>query len=80
MAQGIDRKLGAGRKINDNSMEKKLLLWIQKTFREEKTIPQNKVIKKKALSFSNNPNFKASKGWCDKFLKRNKKEIEELIK
>ena len=33
---------------------------------------------KEALSCANVPNFKASKGWCDKFMKRNKETFEKM--
>lgn len=44
-------------------------------YKTNRKIPVNKEIKEKALLLSTDRHFKASKGWCDKFLKRNKNSI-----
>ncbi len=43
-------------------------------------MPDNTEIKQKARLLSETADFKASKGWCDKFLKRNKEKIEQMKK
>jgi hypothetical protein len=69
---GPERKKGAGRKTMDPEMEESLLKWIEKIMYDNDGIfPESKDIKLKAKEFSSNPTFKASKGWCDKFIKRN---------
>lgn len=69
---GVNRKPGGGRKTQDPLMEKKLLLWIKDYMNEnEDALPPRKMITQYAKSFSSHPrDFKASKGWLDKFLKR----------
>lgn len=42
---GPERKKGAGRKTMDPEMEKKLLEWVAKKFRETGIFPDNKEIK-----------------------------------
>ena len=71
LKNGPERKKGAGRKTMDPRMEHRLLDWIKDEFNRNKGLPDSKEIKSKARSFSENETFKASKGWCDKFLKRN---------
>jgi hypothetical protein len=71
MKQGPERKKGAGRKTMDPAMERGLLDWIADTFRQTKVFPDFKEVKAQAKFFSNNGSFKASKGWCDKFMRRN---------
>lgn len=68
---GPDRKKGAGRKTMDPKMEQGLLNWIAEVYRDNHVFPDFREVKEKAKSFSTNSNFKASKGWCDKFMKRN---------
>lgn len=60
-------------------MEQKLVEWIKLYIESHKEFPDNNLIKKKALVFSSKNNFKASKGWCDKFFKRNQDFFEELM-
>jgi hypothetical protein len=57
-------------------MEQELLKWIQKHYRENNKLPQNKEIKQMALLLSKSSKFKASKGWCDKFIKRNRNKFQ----
>lgn len=40
-------------------------------------MPKRKIIMEKALEFSEKGGFKASKGWCDKFMKRNRAKIDK---
>lgn len=68
--QGKRRK-GAGKKIQNTDMEAQLIPWITNFFFEKNRYPQRNQIKEKAFSLSTNPAFKASKGWLDKFIKRN---------
>ena len=42
---GPERKKGAGRKTMDPNMEKNLLQWVAKTYRNTGTFPDNKEIK-----------------------------------
>lgn len=79
MKNGPDRKKGAGRKTMDPNMEQQLLDWIQKILLVDNLpFPESKDIKAKAKEYSSNPSFKASKGWCDKFIKRNSYFFERL--
>lgn len=75
MKQGPERKKGAGRKTIDPLMEQRLIKWVNTYIGVEGVFPDCKIIKEKAKEFSNCPNFKASKGWSDKFLKRNQKNF-----
>ena len=78
MKNGPERKKGAGRKTLDPQMESKLLEWIANDYKKLGEFPDNKDIKLQAKFFSISPQFKASKGWCDKFLRRNQKFFEFL--
>lgn len=75
---GTDRKKGAGRKKREPLMEAKLLCWIAARFKEGKKLPNHHEVKDKAKELSELECFKASKGWCDKFLKRNAKFFLEM--
>lgn len=77
---GPERKKGAGRKTMDPNMEKNLLNWVAFEFSKKGEFPDNKEIKNKAKFFSNQDIFKASKGWCDKFLRRNSRYFERMKK
>lgn len=67
---GIKLEKHSGRKIQDINMEKKLIEWYNEELK--KRTVKSKEIKNKAKELSNNINFKASKGWFQKFKKRNK--------
>ena len=69
--KGFERKKGAGRKTTNPMMEKEMLNWVENYISREKKLPKRKFIIQEARRFVSD-NFKASKGWCDKFLKRNK--------
>lgn len=71
LQNGPERKKGAGRKTVDPKMEKEILKWISSQYRETNNFPLACEIKAKAKELSSHPKFKASKGWCDKFMKRN---------
>ena len=68
---GHERKKGCGRKVKDPSLEPKLLQWYYyKVSRGD--CPTPKEVTKKALKYSTQPDFLASKGWLEKFkLKHN---------
>ena|SRR3990167_3928773 len=69
---GIDCNLGGGRKTLDPEMESKLLIFIQNYHNLHKTMPSAKELKNRAILYSNHKHhFKASKGWLEKFMKRN---------
>lgn len=76
---GPERKKGAGRKKMDEDMETNLLKWIEDKFVKYKVLPDNREIKIKAKLLSSIPYFKASKGWCDKFVSRNHIFFEDLM-
>ena len=80
IANGPNRKKGAGRKTMDPFMEIKLLDWIKKNTTMNNRIPDSSKIKGKARDMSKISTFKASKGWCDKFYKRNSDFFAELKK
>lgn len=53
-------------------MEKNLIDWIKTELAEARPKITRKDIQKKAIAFSSDSNFKASKGWFERFVKRNK--------
>jgi hypothetical protein len=68
---GPERKKGAGRKTTDPTMETAILKWITDYFDGRGQFPTFREIKLRAKHLSNHQAFLASKGWCDKFIKRN---------
>ena len=77
LENGYERKKG-GRKTQDPLMELKLVEWINDFKKINDIMPTSKLIKKVAMKFSNVKNFKASKGWYEKFIHRyeNKKILK----
>lgn len=67
---GPVRKKG-GRKTQDPKMERELAQWVRKHLRDHRVMPKTKIIKEKAKEMSSHADFKASKGWLEKFLARN---------
>ena len=68
---GYIRKKGGGRKSKNPNLETNLINWINKSIINN-FFPGSKDIRKKALEFSNDSNFQASKGWFEKFKKKYK--------
>lgn len=64
--------LGGGRKIRDPYMENKLLEWFENYHNTKGNKVTTKEFKKKALFFSKDKDFVASKGWLQKFRKKHK--------
>lgn len=60
-----------GRKMMDPLMEPKVLCWIQRYAQVYGIMPDKQLIKTTAKELNVCSNFKASKGWLDKFFKRN---------
>lgn len=75
---GADRKKGGGRKTLDPYMETNLLKWIEKSAKNTLCFPSRCIIKEKAKEISIVGDFLASKGWCDKFFKRNYERLEKI--
>ena len=71
------RKKGGGRKTNPE-LEKKMKEWVFSFINENKKIPRRINILEEAEKFKSD-HFKASKGWCDKFVKRNKLKFEVCL-
>lgn len=70
---------GQGRSPLNIDMEEKLVKEIQQHCFREGKYPKRKVIKQWALDFyTGDGQFKASKGWFDKFFRRNKDILQEL--
>lgn len=70
---GPQRRSGGGRKTLDPVMESKLEKWVKEFVKRSKYFPGRRQIAEKAKEWSMfSSSFKASKGWCDKFLKRNR--------
>lgn len=69
MQQGPIRRKG-GRKTQDPEMEENLSCWIAGYQDKYLKTPTSKMIKEKALQYSQVEGFKASKGWLEKFLLR----------
>jgi hypothetical protein len=67
--------LGGGRKIRDPEMEKKLYDWYIDYHVNKKLPVTSRMIKSKALEFSNLEDFHASKGWLEKVKKKYNFEI-----
>lgn len=78
LRNGVTRKEGSGRKTTNTEIEKKILNWIEDFIFKEKMLPKQKYILVKGADFVSE-NFKASKGWCDKFMKRNKVKINRML-
>lgn len=66
---GPERLKGAGRKVRDKQMERKLFEWYEDNKRNDILIT-SKMIKAKALEFTSLNDFNASKGWFAKFKKK----------
>jgi hypothetical protein len=62
--------LGGGRKIRDPDMEKRLCDWYVNYHLDQKLPVTSRMVKNKALEFSTNPDFNASKGWMEKVKKK----------
>ena len=75
---GLDRKKGAGRKTTNPTMEVEILAWVEDYIRREGKLPKRNYIIIRAMEYADEA-FKASKGWCDKFLKRNKSILETYL-
>lgn len=67
----MDRRTGAGRKVADKEMEERLVLWLKNEMKKN-AIVTRRDIQNKALLFSSHHTFKASKGWFERFVKRNR--------
>ena len=76
---GPDRKKGGGRKVKDPDMEMKIVNWI-KYEQNNGNIVNSKQIKDKALKYSTNNTFLASKGWLEKLKKKYRLNISKKIK
>ena len=77
---GAMRKKGGGRKTLDPEMEESLLTWIAEATRSSQMFPTRGLIKSRAKSFSKVRTVLASKGWCDKFFKRNQDRLDGIRK
>ena len=75
---GLERKKGAGRKTTNPVLEQDMLKWVEDYIKRENKIPRRKYIITKAKEYQSE-SFKASKGWCDKFIKRNKTKLTGFI-
>ena len=70
LLSGPIRKKG-GRKTQDPIMERRLMKWIEDYRSSHKKLPSTREIKENARKFTScQINFKASKGWLEKFLLR----------
>lgn len=76
----VEVKTVPGRKMVDPLMEAKILGWLKHYSERRKAFPDKHKIKEKALILTSCPQFKASKGWMDKFFKRNASFLQELKK
>jgi hypothetical protein len=71
LSQGIKRRKGGGRKIRFPLLEEEIKKWIDKKLRNSQPFPSRKEIISKMKELNQFEEFRASKGCCDKFLKRN---------
>jgi len=80
LRNGPERKKGAGRKTLDPAMENNLVEWIKDSIKNKGHFPTRQQIKAKAKNLCTVESFRASKGWCDKFFKRNTEILSRLRK
>lgn len=74
------RKKGAGRRTQDPIMERDMREWVVQRIIQYQLMPSRSEVINRAQIYKNS-RFLASKGWCDKFLKRNSVHFEKhLIK
>ena len=66
---GVEKKMGGGRKILDPEMERKVFKWISLHYLPGSEIPLS-AIKKKAIEFRSTYKFKGSRGWLKNFVTR----------
>lgn len=59
-----------GRKSSDTNRDTRLFEWCNEFVESEGRTPTRKEAARKALELSNDPTFKASKGWLDKFSRK----------
>lgn len=74
--EGINRKVGAGRRIKDIDMELNLRRWLIGEWNSGR-YPSCKEIKQMAKTLSTNIEFRASKGWLQKFVDRTRRITKE---
>ena len=67
---GCLRKKGCGRKTKNPKMEEQLVQWYNEAIKRNVNITA-KMIRDKAVQISNDKDFLASKGWLEKFKKKN---------
>ena len=73
--KGPHRKAGGGRRSHDPGMEREMVAWAKKNFEKTGQLPSHPEARAQAMSLAgNDTNFKASKGWFEKFLRRHFKE------
>ena len=71
---GCMRKKGCGRKTKNPKMEAKLVEWYNEVIKKNKCVTA-KMIREKAVEISDDKDFLASKGWLEKFKKKNNIQI-----
>lgn len=70
---GYERKKGGGRKSIDPIMEFKLLEWYANQKKNDPNFEiKSNALREKAIEFKSNKDFLASKGWFQKFIRKNK--------
>ena len=67
---GCLRKKGCGRKTKNPKMEEQLVQWYNEVKKRNVNVTA-KMIREKAVEISNDKDFLASKGWLEKFKKKN---------
>ena len=78
MTKGFFHKKGGGRKTRNPEMEKQIVENAYEYIKKYKKFPTRKFIRTLALSYVSET-FKASKGWCDKFMLRNKVRFSRYL-
>lgn len=69
--KSCERRRGAGRKITDAKLEERLIEWIKEEQAEKNGALTRKQIQATARLWAEDSNFKASKGWFERFARRN---------
>jgi hypothetical protein len=71
--KNCERKAGAGRKVVNAELEGRLIAWIEREIKMNNGVNlSRRLIQQIAREWSGSISFKASKGWLERFVNRNK--------
>lgn len=78
MNKGFFHKKGGGRKTKDPEMENNIINKANEYMNTHKEMPPRFLVRSLARLYIND-SFKASKGWCDKFMRRNRLKFRTYL-